>query len=141
MSLWLSANASAQIFVACLLGWVMLLPMQPWGKRLKATLPSTRAMLSAHLDFILLALAQGLVAFVSTRVELAYPRTLVALLVFGGWVNPLPYLFRAKGVDAFVMAGDARQRLASALSGVSSAALTIAWGMITVQLVLRASGH
>lgn len=143
MSLWLCANASAQIFVACLLGWVMLLPMQPWGKRLKETLPTMRAMLSAHLDFILLALTQLLVAFVATRVELSHPRVIFGLLVFGGWVNPLPYLFRGKGVDAFVMAGGARQRLASALSGTSSAALTVAWGLVTMELVracLRAQG-
>lgn len=134
MPLWLCTNAVAQVFVACLLGWTMLIPMQPWGKRWRELVPP-RAMLAAHLDWIMLGLTQVLAAFAFTRITVAHPNWIFGLLIFGGWINPIPYLLRGKGLDAFVFAGQLKQRLATTLSGVSSLALTVAWGMLLVQLV------
>jgi hypothetical protein len=64
MTLVLLKNAAAQILVASLLGWWMLVPLQPWGKRF-AGLISGKGLLAAHLDWILLALTQGLAAAIN----------------------------------------------------------------------------
>lgn len=136
MQLLLVTNAIAQVFFSCLFGWAMLVPMQPWGKKWRDALPA-RAALSAHLDWIMLALAQGLAAFASGLVEPRHPTLVTALLVFGGWVNPVPYLLRAKGTDAFVLAGSTRQRAAALLAGASSLALTIGFFLLLVDLVRK----
>jgi hypothetical protein len=60
---------------------------------------------------------------------------LTAALIVGGWLNPVPYLLRAFGVDAFVFAGRWPQRLAAGIAGVSALALTLAWASIGWQLV------
>jgi hypothetical protein len=129
----LLTNAVAQVLVACLLGWYMLVPLQPWGTRFK-TLPM-KALLAAHLDFILLALTQLLAAAVEREAGLPSPRLVTGLLILGGWLNPLPYLFRGAGVDAFVLAGPTRQRLAAGLAGFSSVCLTVAWALVLIHLV------
>jgi hypothetical protein len=50
----------------------------------------------------------------------------LVLMVFGGWINPLAYVFRAFGVNAFQFSGGLLQRFAAALGGVSSAAIVVA---------------
>ena len=130
-------NAAAQVLVASLLGWWMLVPLQPWGKRF-AGLVTGKALLAAHLDWILLALTQGLVAVINHFFPLELPTLLTAALVVGGWLNAVPYLFRGVGIDAFVFSGPLRQRLATTLAAVSSLALTGAWASICWQL-FRAS--
>jgi hypothetical protein len=134
MSQLLLANAAAQLLVASLLGWWMLIPMQPWGGRLRG-LVSRSALLAAHLDWILLALTQGLAAYVHQTHPLEREALLTGALIAGGWLNAVPYLFRGVGVDAFVFAGPLRQRLATTLSGLSALALTLAWADIAQQLV------
>jgi hypothetical protein len=52
------------------------------------------------------------------------------MLVFGGWVNPLPYLVRGFGIDAFVFAGPPVQRAAASVAAVSVAAIIAAWVLI-----------
>jgi hypothetical protein len=54
------------------------------------------------------------------------------LLAANGWINPIPYVLRALGTNAFVFAGRYRQRIAAAASAVSSLALTGAWITIFV---------
>ncbi len=133
MTALLLKNAAAQVLVASLLGWWMLVPLQPWGKRF-AGLVSGKALLAAHLDWILLALMQGLAAVIHHFHPLEAEGPLTGALIAGGWLNAVPYLFRGVGVDAFVFAGSVRQRLATTLSGVSSFALTAAWAHICWQL-------
>ncbi len=134
MMLLLLKNAAAQILVSCLLGWWMLVPLQPWGKRL-AGLVSPRALLAAHLDWIMLAFMQGLAAFIHSVHPLQGEAFLTAALIAGGWLNAVPYLLRGVGIDAFVFAGDLRQRLATSLAGASSALITAAWASIVWQLL------
>jgi hypothetical protein len=133
MTLALLKNAAAQILVASLLGWWMLVPLQPWGKRF-AGLISAKALLAAHLDWILLALTQGLAAAINHFHPLESQALLTGALIAGGWLNALPYLFRGVGVDAFVFDGPLRQRLATTLSGASALVLTVAWADICWQL-------
>lgn len=131
----LAWNAAAQIAFSCLLGWVMLIPLQPWGKALRrpAVGPALRA---AHLDWLMLAFMQAAAAFLLSRDPLPAADWIARLLIFGGWVNPIPYLLRAFGINAFVFAGGPAQRLSAAISGVSSVAITAAWVMALVQGLL-----
>ncbi|MCA2978214.1 MAG: hypothetical protein INH41_04580 [Myxococcaceae bacterium] len=126
-------NAAAQVLAASLLGWWMLVPLQPWGKRF-AGLISAKALLAAHLDWVLLGLMQALAAVINHFMPLEAPGPLTAALIAGGWLNAVPYLFRGVGVDAFVFAGPLRQRLATTLSGASAFVLTAAWAHICWQL-------
>jgi hypothetical protein len=130
----LAANASAQVLAASLLGVAMLIPMQPWAKKLRPGL-NAKALLSAHLDWLMLAFMQWGAAF--TMLQWPQTRSLwVAwLLMFGGWVNALPYLFRGAGIDAFVFGGRWPQRVAASLSGVSSLAIIVAWSMVGLSWV------
>jgi hypothetical protein len=50
--------------------------------------------------------------------------------VIGGWLNPLTYVFRGYGVNAFVLAGAPGQRSASLLGLASSLALATGWGLL-----------
>ena len=125
----LTFNAGLQILFSSLFGVVMLVPMQPWGKALRAKIPA-KASLAAHLDWIMLGLAQGVAAVGISA--FGSPEGLVAptLLIFGGWVNPTPYLFRGFGVNAFVLGGGRLQVLASSLAGLSSLAIIAAWSLL-----------
>jgi hypothetical protein len=56
-------------------------------------------------------------------------------LVFGGWTNAMPYLVRGLGIDAFAFAGDVKQRVAAAISGLSALAILVAWGALLKALL------
>jgi hypothetical protein len=93
----LSFNAALQVLVSSLLGVFMLIPMQPWGKR---WLPyvNMKSLLATHLDWYTLAFMQWGAAFMMWRRPALSQLWVAGLLVFGGWVNPLPYLLRGFGV-------------------------------------------
>lgn len=91
---------------------------------------------AAHLDWIMLALMLGLAAAFIYFFELStVPLFAIAALVFGAWVNPLSYVFRAFGVNAFVFAGGPVQRISAALGGISSTGIIIAWVMLIIPAV------
>lgn len=119
-------NASLQIFVSCLLGVAMLIPLQPWARGLARGF-DYKSVGHAHLDWLMLAFMQFGAAFVMKEWPPVRDISTAWLLVFGGWMNATPYLFRAFGVNAFVLAGDWRQILATSLAGLSSAAVVVAW--------------
>jgi hypothetical protein len=129
----LSLNASLQVLVSSLLGVVMLLPMQPWGKKL---LPSfdPKALLSTHLDWLMLAFMQWGAAFCMAQFPHCRSSLAAQLLVFGGWTNALPYLLRAFRINAFVLAGPPKQLVSAAIAGLSSLAIICAWGLIVWRL-------
>jgi len=122
----LAVNAGFQMVVSSLLGFFMLVPMQPWGKGMVPKI-NTKALLAAHLDWLMLGFMQWGAAFMMTT----WPRTasiaVAGLLVFGGWTNPTPYILRGVGLNAFVLNGSWRQRLAATIAGASSVALLVAW--------------
>ena len=125
----LAFNAALQILVSSLLGVFMLLPMQPWGRALR-TRVNAKALLATHLDWLMLAFMQLGASFLFSRWPVTAGAGVAWMLVFGGWVNPLPYLVRGFGIDAFVFAGPPVQRLAAAVAGTSVAAIVTAWVII-----------
>ena len=132
----LAANAGAQIFFAVLLGWAMLLPTRPGSS---GQTIDHRQLWAAHLDWIMLGLSQTAAALIITEANLTHSALAAVLLIAGGWLNPLPYLFRAFGIDAFRYAGSMVQRASAALGGVSSVALTIGWLLLLVEAAPRIS--
>jgi hypothetical protein len=126
----LAVNAAAQIAFSCLLGWLMLIPRQPWGKRLSPL--RSRDFTAAHLDWLMLAFMQLGASYLMTRHGFTHARGIAYALVFGGWVNPVPYVLRAFGVNAFSLSGGAKQLAGAALAGVSSLLITAAWIAIVV---------
>lgn len=117
-------SGSLAILASSLLGLGMLVPMQRRGRSFP---PALRA---AHLDWILLGLMEGLAAALVLLFRLEPPLWAVAALIGGAWANPLPYVFRAFGVDAFRFAGPPLQRLAAALGLLSSLAIIAGWGAL-----------
>lgn len=127
----------AAVLFSSLLGLAMLVPRQPWGTALAPYMPP-KAFGPAHLDWIMLGLMLGLAAGVVTLTDTAVPRVWVAMMVAGAWLNPLPYLFRAFGVDAFVLAGALPQRAAASLGLSSSLLLVSGWSwLLLIAWVLR----
>ena len=57
------------------------------------------------------------------------------LLVFGGWTNALPYLLRGFGINAFVMGGNAVQRISAGIAGISVLAIIVAWTILSWQML------
>jgi hypothetical protein len=124
---WLLVSAALEILASSLLGYVMLIPMQPWGRALRETWPSTKALMSVHLDMIMLALMQAVAAFGMAALPGRHDRLLAALLVSSGWLNVTPYAWRMFGVNAFAFAGRPLQQFAALLSFAGTVALTGGW--------------
>jgi hypothetical protein len=125
----LAFNAALQILVSSVLGVLMLVPMQPWGRALRGRV-NAKALLATHLDWLMLAFMQLGAAFLFARWPVTARPGVAWMLVFGGWVNPLPYLVRGFGIDAFVFAGPPVQRAAALVAAVSVAAIVTAWVLI-----------
>jgi hypothetical protein len=125
-------SGALEIIVSCLLGFVMLLPMQPWGKALRERLPATRGLMSVHLDLLMLALMQIAAAFAIRALPGAHDPWVAGLLISSGWLNVTPYIWRLAGVNAFALAGSPLQRFAALLSLASTLALTSGWLVLLV---------
>lgn len=125
----LSCNAALQVLVSSLLGTFMLIPLQPWGKKLAAHI-NMKSLLATHMDWYMLAFMQWGAAFMMDRWDAARDPQLALLLMFGGWTNALPYLLRGFGVNAFVMGGNTLQRVSAGIAGLSVLAILVAWTLI-----------
>lgn len=119
-------SGGLSILFASLLGSVMLIPLQPWGKGAFKGV-NFKQLLAAHLDWVMLGLMQGLAGGLIAVFGLNPSVYVVWAMVLGGWLNPLPYLFRAFGINAFALTGSLTQRLAAALGGISATMIIIAW--------------
>lgn len=119
-------SGGLSILFASLLGAVMLIPLQPWGKGAFGSV-NFKQLLAAHLDWVMLGLMQGLAGGLIAVFGLAPSPYVVWAMVLGGWLNPLPYLFRAFGINAFALAGSLTQRLAASLGGISATMIIVAW--------------
>lgn len=122
-------SGSAAMFFSTLLGVAMLIPMQPWGRHLAKGF-NYRQIGAAHLDWIMLGLMQALAAGLIVLFALKPAAWVVWAMIAGGWLNPLPYIFRAFGVDAFALAGGPLQRAAALLGGVSATLIVVSWAML-----------
>lgn len=125
-------SGGLSILFASLLGTVMLIPLQPWGKGLFKAV-NFKQLLAAHLDWVMLGLMQGLAGGLIAVFALAPSATIVWFMVIGGWLNPLPYLFRAFGINAFALTGSPVQRAAATLGAISAAMIIIAWSALLLQ--------
>jgi len=123
----LFVSAALEFIVSCGLGFVMLIPMQPWARGLRERWPPARALMSVHLDLVMLALMQaaaGAAVFVLPR---PHDGLAAVLLVTSGWLNVTPYAWRLVGVNAFALSGGPLQRFAALTSLLSTLALTGGW--------------
>lgn len=130
----LAFNAGAQVLVSSLLGSFMLIPLQPWGRKLAGRV-NMKSLLATHLDWYMLAFMQWGAAFIMDRWSHTAEPWIAALLIFGGWTNAIPYLLRGFGINAFAMAGDAVQRVAAGIAGLSVIAILVAWTTILTRML------
>jgi hypothetical protein len=119
-------SASAELLVSCALGLYMLVLMQRWGKGLQPARLNPKLLLAVHIDWLMLALLQTGIAAIFALSAHELPWHIVALFIFGGWMNALPYLFKAFGVDAMRLEGAPLQIFAALLGALSVAALLYA---------------
>jgi len=119
-------SGAASMLFSTFLGFVMLVPMQPWGRHLLNGM-NFKQFGAAHLDWLMLGLMQGLAGGLVTVFAVAPEPLAVWAMMLGGWLNPLAYVFRAFGVNAFAFEGRATQRFAAALGLGSSLAIAFAW--------------
>jgi hypothetical protein len=138
-TLLLSFNGGLQIVVSSLLGFFMLVPMQPWGRGLAGKV-DMKALLAAHLDWIMLAFMQLAAAFIMRSWSATSSTGVAWLLVLGGWLNPTPYLLRGTGINAFVLAGPLKQRIAATIAGASALSILVAWIVLLLRLAPLLAG-
>lgn len=113
-------NATLQFLVSSLLGVLLLVPMQSWGKGLTRHVASMADLRGTHLDWLMLGLMQYGIAFGLHTMPLPSSGLIACLLVFGGWMNAFPYLVRGLfGINAFTLGGPPRQ-IVCALIGLTS---------------------
>jgi hypothetical protein len=122
-------SGAAAIVFSSLLGMAMLIPLQPWAKKRGSGI-NFKQIGAAHLDWIMLGLMQGLAGGVIALFGASAAPFVVWAMVFGAWANPLPYVFRAFGVNAFAFDGGLLQRTAAILGLTSSLAILYAWFVI-----------
>ena len=125
---YLVLSAAFAFVWSSLVGFFMMIPHLRSPTLSKATRRvNFKGLLSAHLDWIMLAFMQGLAAGLLVLFDLSVSGWIIAALIFGGWMIAVPYFLRAFGINAFVYGGGVIQRVASVLGGVSVFAVTAAW--------------
>jgi hypothetical protein len=124
---WLLVSAALEIIVASLLGFIMLIPMQPRFSELRTSWPPTRALMSVHLDLVMLGFMQMLAGLAMRALPGPFDRLAALLLIPSGWLNVGPYAWRLVGVNAFAFAGGPLQRFAALTSLAGTLALTGGW--------------
>jgi hypothetical protein len=126
-------NASIQILISSLLGFLLLIPMQPWGKNFLNKVRNLHDLRSTHLDWLMLAFMQYGAAFALMHLQINSPGFIASLLVFGGWMNATPYLVRGLwGFNAFSLSGDGKQIFAASVGLISVVAIITAWSLIVI---------
>jgi len=119
-------SGAASMLFSTFLGFVMLAPMQPWGRGFLKGM-NFKQIGAAHLDWLMLGLMQGLAGGLVIVFAVAPQPSAVWAMVIGSWLNPLAYIFRALGINAFAFDGSVAQRLAATLGLGSSVAIAYAW--------------
>jgi hypothetical protein len=117
------------ILFSSIFGFVMLIPLQPWGKEFFLKI-NWKQIGHAHLDWIILGLMQGLAGGLIAVFGLSPSFWAVWAIVVGGWMNALPYLFRGLGINAFSLSGGFLQ-IVTALMGLFSSC-AIVYGLSVV---------
>lgn len=124
---WLLVSAALEFLTSCLLGYAMLVPMQPWAGKLREKWPKPHALLSIHLDLVMLALMQIAAGLGMKAIPGAHNALVAGMLIGSGWLNVTPYAWRLARVNAFVLGGGPLQLFASLTSLLSTVLLTGGW--------------
>lgn len=120
---WLITSGCLAIFISSLVGLSLLVP----SIRVPAHSERLKQLGKAHIDWIMLGLMSVASGTLIWLHDLNVDPLFIILILFGAWTNPLPYVFRAFGIDAFQFAGGLIQRSASAFAAISVAALLAGW--------------
>jgi hypothetical protein len=113
-------NATLQFLISSILGLILLIPMQTWGKNFSAYVSNMADLRGTHLDWLMLGLMQFGIAFALSYWPLSNAGTIAWLLVFGGWMNAFPYLVRGLfGINAFQLGGPPKQFFCALLGLIS----------------------
>lgn len=129
-------SAASAILWSSILGLFMMIPHLRISSLSKLTRKvNFRQLLSAHLDWIMLAFMQGLAAGLLVALELSVELWVVIALIFSGWMNAVPYFLRAFGINAFVYGGGVIQKTANVLGAISVFAMIAAWLFLVVRSV------
>jgi hypothetical protein len=131
---WLVTSGCLAIFLSSLFGILLLTP----SVRTTENAARLKQLGKAHVDWILLGLMSVAAGTLAWLHDLNLHPGFVALILFGAWTNPLPYVFRAYGIDAFQFAGGLSQRSSAALAALSVAAVLIGWWGVFVQVARTA---
>jgi hypothetical protein len=126
----LALSGSISIFFSAWIGVIMLFPRKPKAESGKSSGVNFKQIGAAHIDWIMLGLMQGLAGVLIFLFQVTPAPYVLWLMAFGAWFNPLPYVFRAFGVNAFVFAGGPVQRMAAAMGSLSSTAILLGWSLI-----------
>lgn len=127
-------SGAFELLVSSLLGLILLIPMQPWGKSFLSGVHNIHDLRSTHLDWLMLAFMQFAAAFGLSRVPISGDLFAAGLLVFGGWMNAFPYLIRGIwGMNAFQLSGNWKQRAAATLGLVSVLSILVGWAFLVMK--------
>jgi len=138
---WLILNATLQFLVSSILGVLLLLPMQTWGKGLTRFVANVPDMRATHLDWLMLGLMQYGIAFGLSHMPLIDAPLIAGLLIFGGWMNAFPYLARGLwGINAFQLSGPPKQFFCALLGLISVCALITAFSLLFIGWLLPRPG-
>ncbi|GJL96106.1 MAG: hypothetical protein DHS20C05_25110 [Hyphococcus sp.] len=124
-------SGAAAVLWSSILGVFMMIPHLNISAVTNATKwINFRQLLSAHLDWIMLAFMQGLAALMILAFDLSAPLWVVVGMIYGGWMNAFPYFLRAFGINAFVYGGGAIQKIANVLGSISVLVLICCWAAL-----------
>ncbi len=133
----LALSGSVSIFFSAWIGVIMLFPRRSSSDSSEPPNINFKQIGAAHIDWIMLGLMQGLAGLLILLFAIAPVPYVLWLMAFGAWLNPLPYVFRAFGINAFVFAGGPLQRSAATLGGLSSTAILVSWSLIFWSIATR----
>ncbi len=94
----LAANALIQISFSAVFGAWLLHRVHVRGSR-----SGVHDLVAAHVDWIMLALVEVALSYAMTLFEKNDIGASALLVLIGGWLNPVPYLARGLGVNAFAL--------------------------------------
>ena len=126
----LVTNALLQITFSAWFGVWLLYRLHVAARRNGA-----RDLVAAHVDWIVLGLMQVAVAYGLERLRLDVAALPAILIAIAGWLNPVPYLARGVGVNAFQYGGSVAQRVLALLGAASVISLVAGLSWVTVAAV------
>jgi hypothetical protein len=130
---WLIWSGTLELLVSSVLGFLLLIPMQPWGKNFFRGVKNPQDLRSTHIDWLLLAFLQFAVAFGLSVMPIGNQTLVISLTMFGAWMNATPYLIRGVwGINAFSLSGDWKQVCSASLALVSVASLLTALFLLVI---------